>query len=399
MSEQIINEIKGIGARVDTRFDELKNDFNSRLESAKEQSKNSIDGVDAALKGELRNISEEIVELKKSTGSLVAKSQSIMTPYQTTFKALSENQEKLQSRKGFSFAIEGIHSKAGVMSSSGNLSGTNFVEPTVVPGAFLSPYEAAHVRDVIPSASMGSSDKVAYVYDNGGSGGPAETAEGALKPQTDRDFVKKIVLVSKIANHYDIPEEMLDDNLFMSNAITTIGLEELRAKEDNLFLYKNGAGNEFDGLTVVASGFNDPTGTDMLNKYDVLVAAATQIRKEKHTCNFFLMNPADVADLVLAKGTDNHYLFPEVIANGTPRVLGIPIISHTAISAGEFLAGDRSKARIWDRSAASVRFYDQNEDNAVKNIVTVVIEERTTMTVWYPKAFVYGGFAYSTSSY
>ena len=35
----------------------------------------------------------------------------------------------------------------------------------------------------------------------------------------------------------------------------------------------------------------------------------------------------------------------------------------------------------------------QDEDNAQKNLITVVIEERLTLVIYRPNAFVYGDFA------
>jgi len=50
-------------------------------------------------------------------------------------------------------------------------------------------------------------------------------------------------------------------------------------------------------------------------------------------------------------------------------------------------------AQVFDRKAASVNFYDQDENNAQLNLITVVIEERLTLVIYRPNAFVYGDFA------
>jgi len=52
-----------------------------------------------------------------------------------------------------------------------------------------------------------------------------------------------------------------------------------------------------------------------------------------------------------------------------------------------------SKARIGQRDNVSVRFYDQNEDDAIKNMVTVVIEERLTVVTGRADYLVYGDFS------
>jgi HK97 family phage major capsid protein len=392
----ILSAINELGSKVDTKYEGLKNDLTDRLAKAEAA---AVDGqkMDEALKTEVKNLSEEIVELKKLNGKITAGVQATKGIYEQMAENLEANKDKFEMKQRFKFDVTDMHRKA-VMSSSGNLSGTNFVEPNVVSPWILNPYEMLHVRDVIPASSL-TSDKIAYTVQSGNTSNVAEVAEGGSKPQSEASFEKKIVLVTKMAHHYRIPEEMLDDNAQLSASITYIGLEELRKLEDNKFLYKNGAGNEFDGLTVVASGFSDPTGTDLTQNYDVLVAAITQLRKAFYRPNFIFMNPSDVADMLLTKLTDGQYLFPDTIRTGTPQVLNVPIIAHEHIGEGEFLMGDRNMARIWDRKGAEVRFFEQDQDNAIKNLVTIVIEERTSLAVYRPTAFVYGGFAFAKSSY
>ena len=392
----ILNAIQDLGSKVDTKYEGLKNDLTERLAKAEAA---ALDGqkAEAALKTELTNISNEIVELKKLNGKITAGAQATKGIYEQMAESIAANKDKFDMKQRFKFDVTDMHRKA-VMSSSGNLTGTNFVEPQVVSPWMLNPYEQAHVRQVIPSSSL-TSDKIAYVVQSGNTSNVDEVDEGGLKPQSEATFEKKIVLVTKLAHHYRIPEEMLDDNEQLSASITFIGLEELRKKEDNLFLYKNGAGNEFDGLTVVATGFNDPTSADLTQNYDVLVAAITQARNAFYQPNFIFMNPSDVADMILTKISDGAYLFPDTIRTGSPQVLNVPIIAHQHIGQGEFLLGDRNMARIWDRKGAEVRFFEQDQDNAVKNLVTIVIEERTSLAVYRPAAFIYGGFAYSKSSY
>jgi len=74
-------------------------------------------------------------------------------------------------------------------------------------------------------------------------------------------------------------------------------------------------------------------------------------------------------------------------------VFGVPVIAHTAIASDKFLFGDFSKVTIGQRAGVSVRFYDQNEDDAIKNMVTVVIEERLTVVADRADRLIYGDFS------
>jgi HK97 family phage major capsid protein len=72
----------------------------------------------------------------------------------------------------------------------------------------------------------------------------------------------------------------------------------------------------------------------------------------------------------------------------------VPIIANTAVTLGDFLVGDfASGVQLFDRLQANIRFFEQDEDNATKNLVTVVAEERLALPIYRPTAFIYGNFA------
>ena len=128
------------------------------------------------------------------------------------------------------------------------------------------------------------------------------------------------------------------------------------------------------------------------NNDDVLVAAWTQLRNAKVGATHILCHPSDYAAMILSKATTGEYVFgaPNM---SIPNVFGIPLVPHTAITSDKFLMGDFGKARIGQRDNVSVRFYDQNEDDAIKNMVTVVIEERLTVVTGRADYLVYGDFS------
>ncbi len=50
-------------------------------------------------------------------------------------------------------------------------------------------------------------------------------------------------------------------------------------------------------------------------------------------------------------------------------------------------------AQVFEREGLTIRIFDQNEDDAVKNLVTVVLEKRMVQAVYRPASFVKGTFA------
>ena len=106
----------------------------------------------------------------------------------------------------------------------------NFCGNTMIGGVGRKPLRNQHIRNVVNVQPI-ATDSAYVIRDNAGEGGPTAVSMAAAKPQSDRDYVKLIVPVIKVAHYFKIPEEMLADNAWLQNEITAIGLEELLAKK------------------------------------------------------------------------------------------------------------------------------------------------------------------------
>lgn len=277
--------------------------------------------------------------------------------------------------------------------------------PAFYPGPGLwepgrKPYEVRHVREFMRVVAQPPGMDTYVIRDAGGEGGPTSVAAGSPKPQSDRDWVKTMVPITKIAHYYKVPEEYLADIPWMQDEITGVGVEELLAKEDSMIL-TNAAGGEFAGLnqTLNSTAYSTPTslagiftGSIEANNYDVLVAAWTQLRILKSFATGVLLHPADYAAMILTKDTTGNYPFGAP-NQAIPNLFGSPIVAHTAVTSDKFFLGDFTKVKVGVRAGLTVRFYDQNEDDAINNLVTVVIEERITMAADRADRVIYGDFS------
>jgi len=277
--------------------------------------------------------------------------------------------------------------------------------PEFIPGPALSepgrkPYEIRHIREFLRVVPQPVGMDAYVIRDGGGEGGPTSVATGAAKPQSDRDWVKTMIPLTKIAHYYKVPEEYLQDIPWMQDEITGVGVEELLAKEDTMLL-TNSAGGEFLGLnqTLNSTAYSTPsslsgmfTGSLLANNYDVLVAAWTQLRILKSMTTGVLLHPADYAAMIMHKDTTGQYPFGAP-NQSIPNLFGAPIAATTAVTSDKFFLGDFGKVKLGVRSGLTVRFYDQNEDDAIKNLVTIVIEERITMAADRADRIIYGDFS------
>jgi len=409
MDEKLVQELKALEEKLTGQLDaKTKKEVEAQIKAIKDEYAQSITDLKAQIKivkdeGDkaIEKAAEDFTQYKAEMGRLNVSNSKEKSFNDELGEQLEQHKSKLQSygtsREGVKFNIKAVGNMAAANTT---ISGTTtFAGNQQLGGIGRKPYESMHIRDLIRVQAI-STDSAYAVRDNAGEGGPTAVAMAAAKPQSDRDYVKFIQPVTKIAHYFKIPEEMLADISWLQGEITAVGVEELLAKEDNLLLFQAAGAGLFAGLTTVSNStaFAAPASLalaiDNANNYDVLVAAWTQLKTLKSNANYALCNPADYAKMVLTKesATSGNYVFgaPNI---AIPNIFGIPLIPHNEITSDKFLIGDFSKVTLGQREGVSVRFYDQNEDDAIKNMVTVVIEERVTVVADRVDRLVYGDFS------
>lgn len=390
--DEFLKEQKEISTKAQKELDDLKKELETtkaelqKKEIADKANQEVIDKFVAKEK-QIQIANPFMPQTKTFAGELFEK----LTPHQ---KDLDDYKS---TKKGF--AIEMDTKVVGNMASATSLTGTLFVQPTIVPGVVQKLYEQNHVRDFVPVGST-NSNLIRYIQDNGGQGGPTTIGEGLAKPQSDRALATVDSPVRKIATYYRIPEEMINDIPYLSSFISAMGLEELRAVEDNQLLYGDGTGVNLTGFNVAGTAF--AAGVSIIgassNEFDVIGAAKKQIRMSRINGPYVaFVSPINYFDMrYKRKDTTNNYIFqaPSLSPLNVPlQADGVQIVENTNVTAGDFFVFAPTAAQIFDRTGTTVRFYDQDQDNAIKNLITVVIEERLALAVYRPLGIIRGTFA------
>lgn len=348
---------------------------------------------------------DEQIEKGKNPPAPKGQIKSIKGALGEALEAKKETLKAYKERTGAKgFEIELNQKVVGDISAS-NTVGDYFVTPTIVPGVTALPFEEVHLRNILPVGST-NSNVVRYVRDMGGEGGPTMVAQGATKPQIDRDLEIFDANVRKIAVWFRVPEEMIDDIPYLQSFLTQIAMEEVMAYEDLQILYGDGTGQNLSGLFTNATAFSGAGAAtvEAPNEFDVIRAARRQLRNAKLGGPLVaLISPDSFFDMTSRKDTTENYLFlgggngialanPNVSPTGI-TVSGVRIEEHTAIADDDFLVFQPRSAAIFDRTGTTVRFYDQDQDNAIKNLITIVIEKRLALPIYRPAGFIEGDFA------
>ena len=286
--------------------------------------------------------------------------------------------------------------------TTGNTYTGEVIESDRLPGVYFDPDRATHVRQFLTQTST-TSDNVRYVQETAYTDGTATQTEGSDKGISDFSLEAKDAPVRTIASYIRVSRQMLDDTAFLTSYINQRLPKKLFLEEDDQILYGNGSGDNLEGITAVAQSFAAITGLSLVSRFDALVNSISQVRTDngEYQASAIMLNPEDYYIMLVEKDNENRYYFPDAVRFGgqPPRVAGVPVITNTAVTADDFIVGDFNLgATMALREGVSLQFFEQDQDNVIKNLVTVRVEERLALPIHNPNAFVYGDFTTALAS-
>jgi HK97 family phage major capsid protein len=163
--------------------------------------------------------------------------------------------------------------------------------------------------------------------------------------------------------------------------------------EENEILLGDGTGEHLLGLIPQATDYNTSLNRAGDTMIDTIRHAMLQVTLAYYPSTGIVMSPTDWHNLELTKDNENRYLMASPSSRTPPMLWGLPVVASHAMVQGGFLVGAFAlAATLWDREDANVSVSTEDQDNFVKNMVTILCEERLALTVERPRAFVYGNF-------
>tara|TARA_R110001606_G_scaffold47972_6_gene122098 strand:- start:9684 stop:10949 length:1266 start_codon:yes stop_codon:yes gene_type:complete len=334
----------------------------------------------------LRDGSINAKEVKDAEGSI----EDMLNKHREDFAASKTG------RHDFSFTV---NKAVGDMTFANNLSGGNMPQAQRLEGINDIVERASQTYPRIPKLTT-TANTIDWVYETAQEGAAGGTAEGDSKNQIDNNFVVTSVSLLKQTAYFKVSTEMLDDVSFMAAWLRNKLIVRLFLRVDSQVLVGGGIGTDLNGIytqaTVFAAG-GFAGSVDSANNADSLVVAANQIRLANHMGSLSIfMHPSDVTALKLVKlsATDKRYVDRLLQVGSALSLDGIPIIETTAMSAGNFLIGDLSKALIAEKGGITVDVGLDGND-FTKNMRTIIAEWRGQVIIENndTTAFVYGVFA------
>lgn len=251
------------------------------------------------------------------------------------------------------------------------------------------------VRDLLRFGRTNSSS-VEYVRELGFTNNAAPVSENPadVKPESDLTFELDSAPIATIAHWLRASKQILADVPMLMAYIDGRLSYGLKLKEEAQLLKGSGVGLNINGLVTQATAYSNP-GVTVASEtaIDRLRIAMLQVQLAELIADGIVLHPTDWAEIELTKTTDKAYLFVSPTGMVSPGLWGLPVVASVSMDSNEFLVGAFQQGAMGiDREDLSVTVSTEDRDNFVKNMVTILAEERVGLTVFRPEAFVTGDF-------
>jgi HK97 family phage major capsid protein len=271
------------------------------------------------------------------------------------------------------------------------------VAPTLVPGIQRPPDWTPTMRSIIPSAPT-SSDSIRYLrekapYDYSTYTADYQVQYGDKKKLSTLAYEVMALPVVTIAHYIKVPTQMLDDAPMLAGDINNRLLIGIHRKEDYEILYGDGAAGHLYGIVPQATPFDkaafDAAVTNA-TAIDYFAGMLMQLAAGRYVATAAVVSNSAWWNMALMKNAMGMYILGGPQATTPLSLWGTRVVLNPMMNPGSALVGDfATGAEIFDRMTANIQVANQNEDDFIRNLVTIRAEERLALAVFLPDAFVY----------
>lgn len=246
------------------------------------------------------------------------------------------------------------------------------------------------IRDLmLPGRTSQSS--VTYVRELGFTNAAAPVSETIRKPESALTLEQVVQSVITIAHIAKASNQILADVPQLQSYIEGRLRYGLEYAEELQLLKGSGVGLNLNGIYTQATAYVQPTGVVVTAEtiIDRVRLAMLQAFLAEFPPTGTVMNPIDWCSIELTKDAENRYIIGNATGVVGPTLWGLPVVETQAMTVNTGLVGAfRPLSQIFDREDVNVVIATENEDDFVKNMITMRCEERLASAVYRPEGFV-----------
>jgi HK97 family phage major capsid protein len=243
--------------------------------------------------------------------------------------------------------------------------------------------------EVVQEASFSSNAAI-----QGNDASPTGSGEGARKAESQMTFTLSALNIPTIAHWIHASRQILSDAPRLQAHVEGRLLYGLALEEEEQMLTGTGAGLGMNGINNQATAFNG--GVTNATALDTLARAINQLQLANCEPSGIVLHPNDWLAIKLLKDTQGRYLIGDPAAQTMPVLWGLPVVPTVSQTLGKFTVVDaRQAGYVADRENATVRISENVNDDFVRNLVTLLAEERALIVIERPTAIVYGNLSHT----
>ena len=389
-----MENLKQFETALEAKLAEQKAEVASVTEKAAKQFESKVEQINESILKTNKSLEEaraEVLEAKASYGRLAAGAdKKVASSYAEHIMDIKNaigasvekgwNDIKYAAKSGGKGFGADLDLKAvGVMTEGVNLTGSIYT--SYVDNANMRAYVNPHLRSVFNILPV-STGSVSFPRGNVpvGEGSFGKQTEGSGKAQIDYDVTVVNTALSFIAGYSKISRQMIDDLPFMQSYLQSSLIEDFQKAEDTYYL------NSIASAATAGSTSASVTAEKFIDYI-------AQLGALNWRANLILTTYAGWANVLKTLPSGGSYSVPGGLTidnNGNVRIMGIPVVPHSLVTASKAYVMDTSKYSIAQQSGLSVRSTEFDQDDFIKNLITFRCEARCELLQFAPSAAIYG---------
>jgi len=287
---------------------------------------------------------------------------------------------------------KGVEQKTvGNMTAAGNLTGQGFVN--YAGNQVILPAQRVNARDLVPTVRSETGTYVTFRESAGEGSISRQTTHGAAKTQIDFDFARVETVSEYIAGFTRFGKQLMRQLPFLQNTLPRLLTREFYKVENRRF---------WDIIaTAYAAGGPTATSTETVDILEIM-DTVTQLWDADYEASYGLLRYTALNRInkwLLQNGAYAGAGGVISSADGAIRVNGTPIIPVTFIpSYDKFLTFDRAYVERIEVESLAIEFFEQDDDNVQKNLITARIECYEEFNAMQPASIIIRDLGNSSSS-
>lgn len=315
------------------------------------------------------------------------------------FKMMLKGPIDLSARPGMLYDMDAKHKMeegmemktVGDMTAANNLTGQGYI--TLAGNQVLLPAQKVNARDLVPTVYSPTGTYVFFRESAGEGSISRQTSHGAAKTQIDFDFARVETVQEYIAGWTKFAKQLMKQLPFLQQTLPRLLQREFFKVENRRFWDIFATANAAGGTAV-----NSTETIDILEIMD----AVTALWDADYEASFGILRYTAlnrVNKWLIQNGAYANAGGVLSSRDGALMVNGTPVLPVTWIpSFDKFATFDRNYVERIEAESLAIEFFEQDDDNVQKNLITARIECMEDFNVLQPAATVIEDLGNSASS-